>query len=79
MFLGCGFEVVPSYFLEPYYTALVAQLVGALALVLQADVDGVELLERLGISELLSDARAVDEDGGHGGGFAAVRVPGLLL
>lgn len=58
---------------------MVAQLVGALALVLQADVDGVELLERLGISELLCDARAVDEDGGHGGGFTSVGLPRLLL
>lgn len=58
---------------------MVAQLVGALALVLQADVDGVELLERLGISELRCNARAVDEDGGHGGSFTCVRLPGLLL
>lgn len=79
MFLGCGFEVVSPYFLQPYYAALVAQLVAALALVLQADVDGLELLERLGIGELRCDARAVDEDGGHGGGFTCVRLPGLLL
>ena len=58
---------------------MVALLVDALALVLQADVDGVELLERLGIGELRCNTRAVDEDGGHGGGFTSIWLPGLLL